>query len=223
MKRLPIVAIDGPAGSGKSTIAKQLAGRLGFRHIDTGALYRAIAWLAVRDGISVDDEDALVRNAAKVKFEFRSIDSANVLHLDQQNVGSLIRADEIGKLASKVSAYSRVREFLLELQRDLGKGGGVVLEGRDIGTVVFPGAEFKFFLTASVDERARRRLGELVSLGQPRDLEAIKQDIIARDHQDMTRAIAPLKKADDAIEMDSTGMTIPEVLSKMESIVRIHA
>lgn len=224
MKRVqPIVAIDGPAGSGKSTVAKKIAARLGFRHIDTGALYRAVAWLALQDAISLDDEKALVARAARSKFEFRVTPEGNELHIDGQNVAKLIRAELVGQGASKVSAYPSVRAFLLGLQQDLGRSGAVVLEGRDIGTVVFPDAELKFFLTASIEERAKRRMAELAQIGQVMSIDEVRRAIIERDHQDSTRAIAPLKKALDAREVDTSGLSIDQVLDMLELIVRNYA
>jgi cytidylate kinase len=220
VKKGPIVAIDGPAGSGKSTVARQLARRLGFAHIDTGALYRGVAWLAKEKKVSLDDERAVVEAARPVRFEFRATERGNELFLDGQNVGREIRTEEVGLASSQVSAYPGVRALLLSLQRDLGQAGAVVLEGRDIGTVVFPGAEVKVFLTASLDDRARRRALELESRGQAVDLEQVKAEMIRRDRQDSERPIAPLRQAPDAIRVDTSGMSIESVLDRLESIVR---
>jgi cytidylate kinase len=214
------VAIDGPAGSGKSTVAKLLAKRLGFTHIDTGALYRGVALLAIEGKAELDNEKAVVSSAKDVHFEFRQTDSGNVLFLDGRNVGTAIRAEAVGAAASIVSALPGVRALLLDLQRRQGDLGSVVLEGRDIGTVVFPKAEVKIFLTASIEARAKRRAAELEERGQQADLEQVKEEMIRRDRQDSTRAIAPLKQADDAILVDTSGMSIDSVLDRLESIVR---
>lgn len=220
MKKGPVVAIDGPAGSGKSTVAKLLAKRLQFTHIDTGALYRGVALIALEKKVPLEDETAVVAAAQSVKFEFRQITEGNVLHLDGRNVGKLIRAEEVGAAASKVSAYPGVRKLLLGLQRELGESGAVVLEGRDIGTVVFPNAEAKIFLTASIEARSLRRTMELEAKGEAVDLERIKQEMAQRDKQDSERAIAPLKQAADAVLVDTSTMSIESVLDRLESIVR---
>ncbi len=220
MSKKPVVAIDGPAGSGKSTVAKQLAKRLGFTHIDTGALYRGVAFLALEKGVPLDQEEPVVGAARGVRFEFKQMPEGNLLHLDGRNVGSLIRTEQVSAGSSKVSAYPGVRGLLLQLQRDLGQGGGVVLEGRDIGTVVFPHAEVKIYLTASIEARAERRSKELEAKGETVNLEQVKAEMIQRDKQDSTRAIAPLKQAADAILVDTSGLAIDSVLDRLESIVR---
>ena len=199
MRKGPVVAIDGPAGSGKSTVAKLLAKRLDFTHIDTGALYRGVALLAIERKADLGSEPEVVAAARGVKFEFLPMGDSNPLHLDGRNVGAEIRTEAVGLASSKVSAYPGVRALLLQLQRDLGAHGAVVLEGRDIGTVVFPQAEAKIFLTASLETRARRRAEELSAKGQAVDLAQVEADVARRDKQDSERAIAPLKQADDAI------------------------
>lgn len=216
----PVVAIDGPAGSGKSTVAKLLAKRLSFTHIDTGALYRGVALLAKEKGVSLDSETEVVAAATGVRFEFLETGGENILHLDGRNVGVEIRTEDVGLASSKVSAYPGVRSLLLQLQRNLGEGGGVVLEGRDIGTVVFPRAEVKIFLTASLEARAKRRSDELAVKGQKASLETVKEEMAKRDFQDSTRAIAPLKMANDAVLVDTSTMSIESVLDRLESIVR---
>lgn len=220
MKRLPIVAIDGPAGSGKSTIAKQLARRLRFTHIDTGALYRGVALLAFEKQTNLDDPSAVVLAATGAKFSFIQGEQATELLIDGRNVANLIRTEPVSAASSKVSAYPGVRALLLDLQRDLGSAGGVVLEGRDIGTVVFPSAEVKIFLTASIEERARRRAEELKANGVEASETEVAKQVAQRDHQDSTRAIAPLKQAADAILVDTTGLSIEKVLDRLESIVK---
>jgi cytidylate kinase len=219
-KKGPIVAIDGPAGSGKSTVAKLLAKRLGFTHIDTGALYRGVALLALENKAELESEKAVVSSAKDVHFEFRQTDAGNVLFLDGRNVGAAIRTESVGAAASVVSALPGVRALLLDLQRKQGDLGSVVLEGRDIGTVVFPKAQVKVFLTASIEARAQRRAAELEERGQKADLEQVKEEMIRRDRQDSTRAIAPLKQAEDALLVDTSGMSIESVLDRLESIVR---
>ncbi|MGZ3711782.1 MAG: (d)CMP kinase [Bdellovibrionota bacterium] len=221
MKRtLPVVAIDGPAGSGKSTIARMIAARLHFTHINTGALDRGVALLAIEKGANLDSESEVVIAAKSATFEFRASTDGNVLHIDDRDVGEEIRSEEVGLAASKVSAYPGVRKLLLKLQRDLGAQGGVVLEGRDIGTVVFPEAEVKIFLTASIEARAERRTKELLAKGEQVDQAKIKSEMALRDKQDTTRAVAPLKKADDAHLVDTSTMSIETVLDRLESIVR---
>lgn len=218
--REPVVAIDGPAGSGKSTIARMIAARLHFVHINTGALYRGVALLAIEHGVDLNNETEVLRASKSATFEFRASTDGNVLHIDDRDVGQEIRSEEVGLAASKVSAYPGVRKLLLGLQRDLGKQGGVVLEGRDIGTVVFPEAEVKIFLTASIEARAQRRFQELEAKGQQVDIEKIKKEMAQRDHQDTTRAVAPLKQAPDAHLVDTSNMSIESVLDRLESIVR---
>jgi len=220
MKKGPVVAIDGPAGSGKSTVARLLARRLSFTHIDTGALYRGVALLALEKKVRLDDENAVVQAALGVKFEFRPLEDGVALHLDGRNVGAEIRTETVSATSSLVSAYPGVRALLLSLQRDLAADGAVVLEGRDIGTVVFPSANVKIFLTASLEARASRRADELVNRGTTPDLEQVKSEMARRDKQDSTRAVAPLKQAEDAILIDTSGMSIDSVLDRLESIVR---
>lgn len=215
-----IVAIDGPAGSGKSTVTHLLARKLGYVHIDTGALYRSIALKAKEAGISYDDPKALGELAENSRLEFQWLnDDRNHVFLDGRNVSALIRTPDISMAASKISAYPEVREALLGLQRGMGAHGGVVLEGRDIGTVVFPNAHAKFYLTASVESRARRRAVELEEKGVYLDFEEVKKQVVERDRGDMERKVAPLKKAADAIEVDTTNMSVDEVVNHLASIV----
>ncbi len=216
----PIVAIDGPAGSGKSTAARLLAKRLLYTHIDSGALYRGVALLALEKKVDLSNEAAVLSAVKNVKFSFKLLPEGNLLHIDGKNAGSLIRTEEVSTAASKVSAYPGVRALLLNLQRDLGLAGQVVLEGRDIGTVVFPSAEVKFFMTASLEVRAGRRKQELEKKGLPCEMATIQKDMAQRDIQDSTRAIAPLKQASDAILVDTSGLSIDSVLDRLESYVR---
>lgn len=220
-----IVAIDGPAGSGKSTVTHLVAQKLGYVHIDTGALYRAIALRSTELGIPPNDGRSIGELAANCQLEFKWIrddngQERNQVFIDGRNVSSLIRTPEISMTASTISAHPEVRLALLGLQRKLGEGGGVVLEGRDIGTVVFPEAHAKFFLTASVEMRARRRMVELEEKGIYQDFEDVKKQIAERDQQDATRKVAPLKKAADAVEVDTTSLTIEQVVEKLVAVVK---
>ena len=219
-----VVAIDGPAGSGKSTVTHLLARRLGFAHIDTGALYRAIAYRALKNGIatdSVDSAEALGNVALSAKLSFRWLNDRNQIFLDDVNVSGEIRTPEISMAASRISALAPVRDALLDLQRELGlRPPGAVLEGRDIGTVVFPKANVKFYLDATVDSRARRRMVELEEKGTFQDFEEVKKQVVERDKGDMERKVAPLKKASDAIEVDTTNMNVEQVVDFLYAIVQ---
>ena len=214
-----IVAIDGPAGAGKSTAARLLAARLGYALLDTGAIYRSMALRALEAGVAWDDGPGVAALADGMDIAFRMDGAVNRVTLNGQDVTTAIRTPEISDGASRVSALPEVRAALLGLQRRIGAAGGVVVEGRDIGTVVFPDAEAKFFLTASTDERARRRAAELTAAGKPVDTDQTKAEIIARDTRDSTRAAAPLRKADDAIEVDSSALSPDEVVARMADVV----
>ncbi len=218
-----IVAIDGPAGAGKSTIASRVARRLGYQLIDTGALYRAVAHEASRRGVDTDDPEAVAGVADRLEFRFETTDEANVLYCDGEAMGDEIRTAEVSWLTSVVSSYPEVREALLDVQRDLGRAESSVLEGRDIGTVVFPDAEVKIFLTASAEERARRRCEQLEDKGEPADFEATLREIRERDERDRNRDVAPLTMADDAIEVDTTEMNPEEVVGAVLEIVEREA
>jgi cytidylate kinase len=221
----PIVAIDGPAGAGKSTVAKRVAKALGYVLVDTGALYRTIALAASRRGIGFDDSERVgelaeaLAHSGAVTLKNDAEGIAKVA-LEGEDVSGSIRTPEISQGASKVSAIPSVRAALLEMQRAAGRAGGVVLEGRDIGSVVFPDAKVKVFLTASVDERARRRLAELVNAGTPTDIEAVKSEVIERDRRDSTRPIAPLVQAKDAVVVDSSTLDVDEVVAAIVSLVK---
>ena len=209
-----VIAIDGPAGSGKSTVARLVAKRLGFTYLDTGAIYRSLAWLAKENEVAWDDEDALVRLCREMRIEFGENGRVVVNGFDVTNS---IRTEDMGQGASKVASHPGVREALLELQRRFGEKGNLVAEGRDMGTVVFPGAQLKVFLVASVRERAKRRWRELKRRGvSPLPLLAeIERMIEERDRQDSKRKTAPLKKAEDALELDTTGLSIEEVVDRI--------
>lgn len=208
------IAIDGPSGAGKSAIAGALAKRLGYEYIDTGALYRTIAYIAVNEGEDLTTEELLSR----VDDQFIDYKDGTVL-LNGVALGDVIRTEPISQKTSQLSKEPAVRDYLLSLQRRLAEGGGVVMEGRDIGTVVLPAADVKFFLTASEEERARRRYEQRRAFGESVDLEKIKADIHARDERDKNREVAPLKQAADAILVDSTDMSEDEVLDTMASYV----
>jgi cytidylate kinase len=221
----PIVAIDGPAGAGKSTVARRLADTLGFVFVDTGALYRMVAVAAKRAGVPWSDAfavgelaNALVARGA-IAFDRDAARGVRVW-LDGEDVTNAIREPDIGMGASTVSAHKAVRDALLDLQRQAGRAGGVVLEGRDIGTVVFPEAEVKFFLTARPEVRAKRRFDELTTKGQEVTLEDTLAEVRRRDEQDTTRAVAPLRQAEDAVLIDNSDFGIDETVARMAARVR---
>lgn len=207
------IAIDGPAGAGKSTIAKLLAKKLGFIYVDTGAMYRAMALYMINNGIDKDDESEVVAALPDISVTIGHKDGNQVVYLNDEDVSGLIRTEEVGNTASRISSYAKVREALLELQRSLARENNVIMDGRDIGTTILPDAFLKIFLTASVEVRAKRRFDELVAKGETCDIEKIASDIALRDEQDRTRAVSPLKKASDAIEVDTSDMNIDEVVS----------
>lgn len=219
MKKL-VIAIDGPASAGKSTIAKIIAKDLDYTYIDTGAMYRTATWLAQQNGIADDNEDAIVDllNQGQIRFEQQE-DGQHVFWNDE-DVTSAIRMPNIAKHVSAVSALPKVRELLVEKQQAYGKEGGVVMDGRDIGTTVFPNANVKVFLVASVDERAERRYKENIEKGIDCDLEQLKKDIAQRDYLDSTREVSPLTKADDAVEIDTTGIDIQGVVNKVKELIK---
>ena len=212
------IAIDGPAGAGKSTIAKQVARHFSYVYVDTGAMYRTMALYMLKNSIKLDDESAISDACLLADISIRYENGEQVVYLNGENVNSFIRAEEVGNAASIISKYQRVREQLVALQQKMALEITVVMDGRDIGTVVLPDAKTKIYLTASADERARRRVLQLEEKGEKADFELIKADIIKRDEQDMNRAISPLKQADDAVLIDSSNMTIDEVVSKIIEI-----
>ncbi|PIU68758.1 MAG: cytidylate kinase [Armatimonadetes bacterium CG07_land_8_20_14_0_80_40_9] len=223
MKRL-IVAIDGPVGAGKSTVAKLVAKRLGYLYIDTGAMYRAVAWKAIKSSkLKVKseklEEAEIVKLANQMEIKLKP---EGGVFVDGEEVTEEIRTPEVSRLASPVSAIKGVRDHLTSLQRKMGEEGGVVMEGRDIGTVVFPQAEAKIYLTASVEERARRRYKELVDKGFKVNLKKIEEEIKVRDHNDSTRLIAPLRKASGALVVDSDGKSIEKVVEEIVSVVQMR-
>lgn len=211
-----VIAIDGPAGAGKSTISKLIAKNLGINYIDTGAMYRAITYKCLKSGIDINDRQKVVDLCSRTEVDF--VD--NSIYLDGVRLGEEIRTLEVSSKVSDVAKIPQVREFLLEKQREIGKRSDVILDGRDVGTHIFPDAKYKFFLNASAQERGRRRYQELVDKGQTVVLEDIIEDINKRDYIDSTREVAPLVKADDAIEVDSTSMTIDQVVTYISDMVR---
>lgn len=213
------IAIDGPAGAGKSTIAKLVAKKLDYIYVDTGAMYRAIAYELVRTGVDIEDEKALTYACSKMKIEIKYEDGVQQVYMNGENVTPYLRTEETGNMASKSSAKAPVRAALLDIQRNMAVEHNVVMDGRDIGTNVLPNAETKIYLTASADERANRRYKELTEKGEVADFEKIKADIIERDERDMNRDIAPLKQAEDAVLVDSSDMTIDEVVDAILSNV----
>ena len=214
------VAIDGPAGAGKSTVARKVAQRLGYTYIDTGAMYRAVTWAVLQAGLAPGDEDAVARRAADTEIQLQT-DAAGVrVVVAGQDVTDVIRGPETSAAVSYVAANPKVREHLVALQRRMARQGGVVMDGRDIGTVVLPDADVKVFLTASAEERARRRFEELKTAGHAESLEAIRRNIEQRDAIDSGRSVAPLRKAKDAVEIDTTDRTIDEVVGAVLRLVR---
>lgn len=224
MKR-PVVTIDGPAGAGKSSVTRRVAAQLGYTVVDTGALYRAVALAAKRNQMSWEDDEAMSALAkgltAREAISFGPLASGKTqVFLDAEDVSFAIRAEDISQGASIVSAIPAVREALLELQRRLGRRGGVVLEGRDTGTVIFPEAKAKFFLTATVQIRAERRFKELAERGQPAQLSTVLREVVERDERDTLRPVAPLKPAEDATFVDSSDKTLDEVVEQIVRRVR---
>ena len=205
------IAIDGPSGAGKSTVAKLLAGKMNIKYLDTGAMYRATALFALEKGVPVNDETAVKPILDEISIDIEYKDGAQRVLLCGKDVSSEIREHHVSKAASDISAIPAVRMKLVEMQRKIAAESSCVLDGRDIGTYVLPDANVKIYLTADVDERAMRRYKELTAKGQTVELEGIKRDIEERDYNDMNRSFAPLKKADDAFEIDSTGITADEV------------
>ena len=209
------VAIDGPAGAGKSTIAKLCAKKLGLIYVDTGAMYRAVALYLLENGVNVENADIVAEKCTGAMVDIRYVDGVQNVFLGDENVTGRLREEAVGNAASVTSTVPKVREHLFSLQRGLVERGGIIMDGRDIGTVVMPDADVKIFLTASSEVRATRRVKELEEKGEHPDFETVKKEIEERDHRDMTREISPLKQAEDAILVDTSDMTIDEVVEKI--------
>ena len=221
MKIHKSIAIDGPAGAGKSTIAKLTAEKLGYIYIDTGAMYRALAVYFLDNGTDINDEEAVSEAVKDAVVSIEHIDGEQHVILNGRDVSGLLRTEKVGDAASKTSAYKAVREHLLGLQREQAKKADVIMDGRDIGTAILPDADLKIYLDASSEERARRRLRQLEEKGLPAgDFDDIKKDIEERDYRDMHREASPLRKADDAVVIDSTHMTVREVTERIERLMK---
>lgn len=212
------IAIDGPAGAGKSTIAKKLARELGFIYVDTGAMYRAMAYYFLQNGIASDDEAAIAKACPAVDVTIAYENGEQQVLLNGENVNGVIRTEQVGNMASATSVYPVVRKKLVELQQELAAKADVIMDGRDIGTCVLPNAQVKIYLTASSKTRATRRYEELTTKGESCDLEEIEKDIIERDYRDMHRETSPLKQAEDAVLVDSSELTIDEVVTAIREI-----
>ncbi len=214
------IAIDGPAGAGKSTIAKTVSKELGYIYVDTGALYRTVGLNALRNGVDTKDAEGVVATLDGLKVSLRFVNNEQRVFLGEEDVSEAIRQNEVSMAASNVSAIPKVREFLFDLQRDIAKNNNCIMDGRDIGTVVLPDAQIKLFLTASAEARADRRYKELVEKGQTVDYDVILEEIKERDYQDSHREIAPLKQAEDAILVDSTEMDLPATIEYMLGVIK---
>lgn len=214
------IAIDGPAGAGKSTIAKKIAREKHFIYVDTGAMYRAMALFLLENGIRPEETEKISEKCREADITIRFENGEQAVYLNGKNVNGLIRTEEVGNMASASSVNKDVRKKLVELQRRLAEGADVVMDGRDIGTCVLPGADVKVYLTADSKVRAMRRYEELVAKGETCSLDRIERDIIERDERDMTRKISPLRKAEDAVLVDSSGLSIDEVAKKIIGLCR---
>lgn len=214
------IAIDGPSGAGKSTIAKAVSKKLGFIYVDTGALYRSIGLYVLNKGKDTANQMDVAALLPEINVQIRYVDGVQHVYLNEKDVSDDIRRPPVSMAASNVSAHPEVREFLLNLQRQFAKENNVVMDGRDIGTVVLPNADIKIFLTASSEERARRRYKELTEKGEKVEFEQIHEEIKQRDYNDSHRAIAPLKQAEDAILVDTTECTLEESIDKLETVIR---
>ncbi|MBM7604447.1 cytidylate kinase [Metabacillus crassostreae] len=219
MKQKLSIAIDGPAAAGKSTVAKIIAEHYSYIYIDTGAMYRALTYKALDAKVDLKDEDKVADVLSSIRIDLNPSEKGQIVLVNKEDVAELIRTDEVTNNVSFVAMHSKVREEMLRRQRDLAIDGGVVMDGRDIGTHVLPNAEVKIFLKASVEERAKRRYEENIKKGFTADLEKLKIEIANRDKLDSEREIAPLKKADDAIELDTTALSIQDVVAKIEEYI----
>jgi CMP/dCMP kinase len=219
MKKKLIITIDGPAGAGKSTVSKSLAEKLGYIYLDTGALYRALAFKALNAQTDLNDISALGKLCANTGIELKKENGSMKVYVDGEDVAGKIRTEEVGLAASRISALEIVRRCLLQIQRKAGERGGIIAEGRDMGSVVFPNADYKFYLDADVDERIKRRHNELLVKGITAEYKKVKEGMIDRDKQDTSRAIAPLMAAADSIIIDSSKLTVNQVVEKIMSFI----
>ncbi|MBZ0159647.1 (d)CMP kinase [Candidatus Methylomirabilis sp.] len=215
-----IIAIDGPVGAGKSTAARLLAKRLGYRYIDSGAMYRALSWKALREGLDLDDEQCLRRLADETCIALESLDDRELILVDGQEVSRQIREREVEQASSRISIHPSVRSVMVAQQRRMAEQGGIVMDGRDIGTVVFPDADVKFYLTARLGERAKRRYLEAQAAGVTRAVDKLAEEIEARDARDMNRCASPLRRADEAVTIDTSDLLAPQVVDVMEEEIR---
>ncbi|RJP74247.1 MAG: (d)CMP kinase [Candidatus Zixiibacteriota bacterium] len=220
---MPVIAIDGPAGAGKTSTAREVARRLNFLHLDTGAMYRALALKVLRAGCPLDDAQAIAEIARRTRVSLRFDSDRPRVLLDGRDVTGELRSTEVTRAVTPVCEVPQVRERMVELQRRQGKAGGVVVEGRDIGTVVFPDAELKIFLTAGLEARARRRLQEIREAGDQADLEEVKRDLAQRDRRDEQREHSPLRRAEDAVEIDTSSLAFEEQVEEIIRRYREHA
>lgn len=223
MTKKPVIAIDGFSSTGKSSISKIIAKKLGLIHMDTGALYRGITFYAIQNCLNPDktiDISKLLSSLAEMKLEFQNIDGELQLFLNGKNIDKEIRFPQVSDYVSQVAKEADVRNFLLKTQRDIANKGGIIMDGRDIGTVVLPDADYKFFMTASQDERARRRFLELQAAGEKTDIETVKQNLISRDKIDSERKLSPLKQADDAVLIDNTNINKEETIALILSYIK---
>lgn len=223
MTKKPVIAIDGFSSTGKSSISKIIAKKLGLIHMDTGALYRGITFYAIQNCLNPDktiDISKLLSSLAEMKLEFQNIDGELQLFLNGKNIDKEIRFPQVSDYVSQVAKEADVRNFLLKTQRDIANKGGIIMDGRDIGTVVLPDADYKFFMTASQDERAKRRFLELQAAGEKTDIETVKQNLISRDKIDSERELSPLKQADDAVLIDNTNINKEETIALILSYIK---
>lgn len=212
------IAVDGPAGAGKSTIAKLVAKKMNLIYVDTGAMYRAMALHMIKQGVDINDDAAVIAECVNADITIKYEDGVQVVYLNGENVNAFLRTEEVGNAASKTSVLPQLRARLLELQQNLAKNSDCIMDGRDIGTCVLPNADVKIYLTASSEVRAKRRYDELTAKGETCDIAKIKADIEERDYRDMNRETAPLKQAEDAVLVDSSYMTIDEVVAEIIKI-----